>query len=257
MHKIVNKQVIANDIKRIEVSAEAIARKIKPGQFVMVMPDEKSGKIPLAVADTDSRRNLITLVFQENGAATKKLGALQIGNSLFSLLGPLGMPVEIEKIGTVACLGYGVGIAQILPICRALKEAGNKVIGLIGAKTKRSLILESQMRIASYKLYVMTEDGSYGQKGLIEDVLPKVLKEENIKLAYAVGSAVMLKAVCGFTRQASVKTLVGLNPIMVDGTGLCGSCRVIVDGKKRLACVDGPVFDGHQVDFEDLMVRMK
>lgn len=255
MYEIINKQVIGNDIKRIEVAAQDIARKIKPGQFVMVMPDGKSGKIPLAVADTDPDKGLITLIFQEIGLPTKTLGALKIGDPVFSVLGPLGLPAPIERIGTVVCIGQGVGIAQVFPVSKAFRQASNRVIGIVGAKTKRSLILESQMRLTCYKLYLTTEDGSHGQRGFTEDVLSQVVKEEKVELVYCVGSPALLETVTDITRSIKIKTLVSLNPFMVDGTGLCGSCRVKVGGKQLLACTDGPVFDGHQVDFKDLILR--
>lgn len=255
MYKIINKQIIGIDIKRIEIAADTIARKAKPGQFVMVMAEERGERIPLSIVDTDPSRGAITLVFEEVGISTKKLGALQIGHSIFSLLGPLGLPSKIESAGNILCVGYGISISQLYSIAKAYRQFKNKVIGLIGARTKRALILESQMRLACHKLYITTEDGSYERRGRVTDILSEVIRREEVQSVYAVGPLDMMEAVSQITKEKKIKTHVSLKPVMVDGIGLCGSCRVKVNGKEQLACVDGPEFDGHQVDFKDLMVR--
>ena len=256
MYKIISKQVIATDIKRIQVTAEIISRKAKPGQFVMVVPDGKSSKIPLAIVETDPKRGLITLIFEEAGDTTKALGALQIGDPVFAILGPLGVPAEMKDSGVIAFVAHGVAIANILWICRAYRQAGHKIIGLISAKTKRSLILESQMRLACHKLYVATEDGTYEKRGGITGILPDVLKRENANTVFAAGPLTTLDEISRMTEAKKTKIFVGLQPMMVDGIGLCGSCRVKVDGKEILACVEGPWFDARKVDFQNLKMRM-
>jgi len=255
MHKIINKQIIGSNIKRLEVAADVISRKAQPGQFVMVMPDEKSERIPLSVIDNDPQKGIITLIFEEVDDSSKELGALHIGDSVFAILGPLGLPAEIKHLGVVLCVGYEIGIAQLLSISRAYRKMENKVIGLVGAATKRTLILESQMRLACQKLYLATEDGSYERRGAIIDILSQIIHRENVNLVYAIGPLAMMQAVSEITQQKKIKTLVSLKPMMVDGIGLCGSCRVKVEDRELLACMDGPEFDGHAVDFEDLAIR--
>lgn len=257
MHKIISKQIIASDIKRIEVTAETISRKMQAGQFVMVKPDEKSENIPLTIIDADPSRGIITLIFQEVGLSTRRLGALLINDSIFSILGPLGNPAPVTKVNAMVGIGYGVSAAQFLPVGRAFKKLGSKVIAVIGAPTRKSLILESQMRIISQKLYLTTDDGSYERRGSAADVLREVLRNQKVDLAYATGPVELMKQITQVTSEAKIKTWVNLNPVMMDGIGLCGSCRVRVGGTVRLTCTDGPVFDGHTVDFEELAVRMK
>ena len=254
--KILNKQSLGTDVKRLDIKAQEIARRIQPGQFVMVMPLEGSERIPLSVVDADAARGAISLIFQEIGFTTKQLGALQINDNIFNILGPLGVVPVIKKIGVVVCITTGMGTTQILPICRAHKKIGNKVIGLIGAKTKKNLVLESQLRLTCHKILIATNDGSYIKRGLATDLLRDLLKQEKIDLVHAVGSVEMMEAVCAMTREKNIPTRVSLHPVMVDGTGMCGSCRVKVAGETVLACVEGPEFDGHAVDFEDLKVRM-
>lgn len=255
MHKILNKQIIAINIKRMEIAADVIARRAKPGQFVMVMADSKGEKIPLCIADCDPQRGIMTLIFEETGISTKRLGEMPIGENIFSILGPLGVPLNIGNSETIACVGYGVGVAQLFSIAKAHRRKENKVIGIIGAKTKKALILESQMRLACNKLYVTTEDGSYERRGSIVNILPEVIKTEKVFSVFAVGSLDMLVSLVKLTQERKIKTVVSLNPVMVDGIGLCGSCRVKVGGKDVLACIEGPHFDGHAVDFNDLMIR--
>lgn len=255
--KILNKQSLGADVKRLDVKAEEIARRIQPGQFVMVTPAERSERIPLSVVDVDATRGTISLIFQEVGFTTKQLGALQINENVFNILGPLGVPPSIEKVGIIVCITTGMGAAQILPICRAHKKIGNKVIGIIGAKTKKNLVLESQLRLTCHKILIATNDGSYIKRGLATDLLRDLLKQETIHLVHAVGAVDLMEAVCTMTKERNIPTRVSLHPVMVDGTGMCGSCRVKVAGKTVLACVEGPEFDGHAVDFQDLRIRMK
>ncbi|HBG60923.1 MAG: hypothetical protein A2Y03_09395 [Omnitrophica WOR_2 bacterium GWF2_38_59] len=257
MFEIINKQIIAESIKRIDVYAPDIASKVLPGQFVKICPEEGDESIPLTVSDHDAARGIITLIFQEVGSTTGKLGSLPIGEAVFSILGPLGKAVHIEKVGRVICIATGIGAAQILPICRALKKEGNKIVGIIGAKTKSKLMLEAQMRIACDKILIATEDGSYVRRGLASDVLREVIGKESIDLVYAIGNLEMMETVCSITKKAKIKTLVQLKPIMVDCVGMCGSCRVKVGGKILMACTDGPEFDGHKVDFKDYQIRKK
>lgn len=254
--KILNKQSLGVDVKRLDIKAEEIARRIQPGQFVMVTPLERSERIPLSVVDADAVRGTISLIFQETGFTTRQLGALQINDNIFNILGPLGVAPEIKKVGVVVCITTGMGTTQILPICRAHKKIGNKVIGLIGAKTKKNLVLESQLRLTCHKILIATNDGSYIKRGLATDLLRDLLKQEKVDLVHAVGSVDMMESVCVMTREKNIPTRVSLHPVMVDGTGMCGSCRVKVGGETVLACLEGPQFDGHAVDFEDLKVRM-
>jgi len=262
--KILNKQILSENVKRLDISAPHIAKKIQPGQFVSVCPEEGDERIPLAVIDTDQNKGTISLIFQEVGYTTHKLGKLAINDSIFSILGPLGVPAKIKKGKTVICIATGVGAAQILPICRAFKKKGNKVIGIIGAKTKRSLMLEAQMRLACNKIFITTNDGSYERRGLATDTLKEIIDKYNFEeeaaqplLVYAIGSVDMMQEVCIITKEKKIPTRVHLNPIMVDCMGMCGSCRVKVGGKMILACIDGPEFNGHQVDFNNFNIRMK
>lgn len=256
MFEVVNKIILANNVKRLDIAAPNIARKALPGQFVSVCPEEGDERIPLTVVDHDKNKGTITLIFQEVGATTKKLGELAIKEPVFSILGPLGTGATIEKKGVVACIATGVGAAQILPICRAYTEAGNKVIGIIGAKTKRSILVEPQMRLACNKILIATNDGSYERKGLATELLSGLIAQREVDLVYAIGSVDMMEAVVNITKQKKIPTRVQLNPFMVDCMGMCGSCRVKVGGRYVLACTEGPEFDGHKVDFNDLSIRM-
>lgn len=255
MFKILNKQILAKDVKRLDIKAPLIAARIAPGQFVMIITVEGGEWVPMPVAEAEPLRGQITVIVQENTAATTKLGNLTIGEEIFSIIGPLGQPATIAKTGVVVCLATGVGTARILPICKALKKAGNKVIGIIGAKTKASLTLEPQMRIACSRLVIATEDGSYERRGLASEMLKDILAAEVVRQVYAVGSVDMMQAVCRLTKEKSVKTLVQLTPAISCGMGFCGSCRVRVEGEVVLACVSGPLFDGHSVNFEHYKIR--
>jgi NAD(P)H-flavin reductase len=256
MFKITNKQILAKNVKRLDVKAPLIASRIQPGQFVMLIVREGGEWLPMAVAEAEPLRGNITFIFQENSPITVDLGAFTIGEDIFSIIGPLGQPALIDKIGVVVCVATGVGTAQILPICKALKKAGNKVIGIIGAKTKSSLTLEPQMRIACNRLIIATEDGSYERRGLASEMLKDVLATEIVRHVYAVGSVEMLQTVCQMTQSKTIKTHVLLQPAMSCGVGFCGSCRVRVEGKVALACVEGPLFDGHHVNFEHYKTRL-
>ena len=254
--KIINKLVLADQVKRIDIIAPNIARRINPGQFVSVSPEEDDEHIPLTVTAYDPVKGSITLIFPEVGHTTRKLGAMHINEEVYSILGPLGRSAKIGKEGLVVCIATGIGTAQILPICRAFRDKGNKIIGIIGAKTKRSLMLEPQMRLACDKIYIATNDGSYDRRGQATDVLGEILEKNKIDCVYAIGSVEMMRTVCAMTGKKNIKTLVKVNPVMADRMGMCGSCRVRVGGKMVLACIEGPEFDGFNVDFDDLEIRM-
>jgi len=257
MFQITKKDILAEGIKKIDIQAKVIAKKASAGQFVIVIPDEKGERIPLTLADWDTKKGTISLIFQEVGLSTMKLGKLTAGDCIYSILGPLGKATEVKNFGTVLCIGGGVGIAEIYPVSCALKEAGNEVIGIIGARDKGLIILEEEMKEICNQLYVTTDDGSYATKGFVTDVLKKIIdSKKHIDLVYAIGPLVMMQAVSEITRPVKIKTTVSLNPVMVDGTGMCGSCRVSVAGESYFACVDGPDFDGHQVDFKELQSRL-
>jgi len=255
LYRIVKKQELVPHINLFEFSAKEIASKTKPGQFIILRIDEKGERIPLTIADTDIEKGTITVVCHEVGKSTKKLGSLKEGECILDLLGPLGKPAVIEKVGTVLCVGGGVMVAPLHFQAKAFHEAGNKVIGVIGAKTESNIIFEDEMQETCDDLYVATDDGTKGFKGL--DFLKELLKERKINRVIVMGPVVTMKTVSELTRPYGIPTIVNLIPIMVDGMGMCGACRVTVDGNTMFACVDGPDFDGHQVDFEELMARMK
>jgi ferredoxin--NADP+ reductase len=239
-----------------EIHAPQIAARAKPGQFVILKVNETGERIPLTMADTDPQSGTITVIYQVVGASTRLFKTLAVGQGYEDIIGPLGKPTHIENVGTVLCVGGGTGVAVLHPITRALKQAGNRVIGIIGARTKDLLILEDRMRAVTDELHVCTDDGSYGHNGFVTEVVKKILAEHTVNQAVAIGPVPMMKFVCAITREAGVHTLVSLNPIMVDGTGMCGGCRVSVDGENKFACVDGPEFDGHKVDFDQLIQRL-
>lgn len=256
MNEILRKEVLAPEIKLFELKTPLIAEKILPGQFVVVRAYEKGERIPLTVADTDKEKGSITIIFQEVGKSTAYLGMFKEGDTILDVIGPLGKPSEIEKVGTVVCIGGGVGIAPVYPIVKALKEKGNKVISILGARNKELLILEKEIREFSDELYITTDDGSYGRKGFVSEELKRLIDEgKKIDRVVTIGPSIMMKVVSDVTRAHKVKTIVSLNPIMVDGTGMCGACRVEVGGETKFSCVDGPEFDGHLVDFDLLMKR--
>jgi ferredoxin--NADP+ reductase len=253
---ILEAQFIAPGIKRFVIEAPRTARKHQPGQFVIVRVHSRGERIPLTIESSDPARGVISLVVQSIGKTTSMLNSLQAGDSLLDLVGPLGRPSEIASFGTVVILCGGVGTAMAYPTAAALKRAGNRVISILGARRKDFLILEREMRAISDLLMITTEDGSCGSQGLVTDALQHLLASgTHVDLALAVGPLAMMKAVAAMTRPAAIRTIVSLNPIMIDGTGMCGGCRVLVGGESKFACVDGPEFDGHAVDFDRLMQR--
>ncbi len=257
MFKIIAKEKLTPLIHYMRVEAPSISQKAKAGQFVIIRVDEIGERIPLTLADWDTKEGSITLVFQEVGTSSKKLGLLQTGDSIKDLVGPLGLPSEIENFGTVICIGGGVGIAPIYPIARSLKHEGNKVISIIGARNLDLLFWENRMRDISDDLTVTTDDGSYARKGVVTEPLKELLQSRKINRVIAVGPAIMMKFCSLTTKPFNVPTIVSLNSIMVDGTGMCGCCRVSVGGVTRFACVDGPDFDGHQVDWNLVFDRQQ
>ncbi|MCX7779706.1 MAG: sulfide/dihydroorotate dehydrogenase-like FAD/NAD-binding protein [Negativicutes bacterium] len=257
MYIIKEKRELSQGVKLFVMDAPLIAKKCRPGQFVILRIDEDGERIPLTIADFDRKAGTITLIFQEVGNTTRQLGMLNVGDSLLDLAGPLGTATEIEKFGTVICVGGGIGVAPLYPIARAYKEAGNTVISIIGARNSALLILEQEMAAVSDELIITTDDGSKGRKGLVIDPLQEILVQKTVDRVMAIGPVIMMKSVAKVTRPHNVHTLVSLNPIMVDGTGMCGGCRVSVGNKNKFACVDGPEFDAHLVDFDGLMARQR
>jgi len=258
VYKILAREDLAPVTKLFRVEAPDVARKALPGQFVVVRIDERGERIPLTIADWDLAEGSLTLIFQEVGATTMRLGTLRAGDVLADLIGPLGLPSEIHNFGTVVCVGGGVGIAPVYPIARALREAGNHVISIIGARTKDLLFWEDKMRAVSDELIVCTDDGSYARKALVTEPLKELLENRNsVDRVLAIGPAIMMKFCCRTTQPFGVKTIVSINSIMVDATGMCGACRISVGGQTKFVCVDGPDFDGHQVDWDLLMARQR
>jgi NAD(P)H-flavin reductase len=256
VYKIIAKEKLSPVIDYFEVEAPAIAKKAKAGQFVVIRVDEKGERIPLTLADWDTKEGTISLVAMQVGTSTYKLNNLKTGDHILNLVGPLGLPSEIENFGTVICVGGGVGVAPVYPIAKALKQAGNKVISIMGARNKDLLFWEERLRSASDELIVTTDDGSYARKGLVTEPLKEVLERDNqIKRVIAIGPAIMMKFCSLTTKPFGVSTLVSLNSIMVDGTGMCGCCRVSVDDATKFVCVDGPEFDAHKVDWDLLLKR--
>ncbi|AFC99862.1 sulfide dehydrogenase (flavoprotein) subunit SudB [Methanocella conradii HZ254] len=258
MYRIVGKKEIAFNTTLFEVEAPEVARKALAGQFVVVRLDERGERIPLTIADFDRGKGTITMVVLSVGKTTKKLSRLREGDHILDVAGPLGNPAEMVENSLVVCIGGGLGIAPIYPIARELKARGNKVISIIGARSASLLFWEDRMREVSDELYVVTDDGSYGRKGFaVHQLLDLISSGMRIDRVIIIGSAIMMKVTSEATRPYGIKTIVSLNPIMVDGTGMCGSCRVTVGGKTRFACVDGPEFDGHEVDFDELLARLR
>ncbi|MCK5492529.1 MAG: sulfide/dihydroorotate dehydrogenase-like FAD/NAD-binding protein [Candidatus Omnitrophica bacterium] len=256
--KIIAKEKIAENLTKFIIDSPLIAQKALPGQFIILMVNEKGERIPLTIVSTDKEQKSITIIFQEVGYTTKLLGTMEQGESLYSLVGPLGKPSPIKNYGKVIVLGGGVGIAELLPIARALKDAGCKVTSILGGRTAELVILKEQIKETSDDLYITTDDGTLGKKGLVTDPLKRLLEEnKDYGLVFCVGPLPMMKAVADVTRKFKIKTLVCLNSIMIDGTGMCGGCRVTINGETKFTCVDGPDFDGHDVDFNELMTRQK
>ncbi len=256
MFRIVSKKALASTITQYVIEAPFIARKRKAGNFVILRVMVGGERIPLTIVDSDLTAGTITLIVQAIGKTTKLLATKQEGEFIQDILGPLGNPTPIENHGSVACIGGGVGTAELLPIAKALKSAGNIIYSIVGGRTRELAILEQEMKVCSQEVFVTTDDGSYGRKGLVTDQLKDLLDNNvGIKAVYAIGPLPMMKAVANLTKQYGVHTLVSLNAIMVDGTGMCGGCRVSVGGQMKFACVDGPEFDAHQVDFDEMMMR--
>jgi len=256
MYEILEKEVLSETVKLMKIKAPLVAKKAKAGQFIILRIDEEGERIPLTIADYDRKKGTITIIFMEVGKTTKQLGMMKVGDKLLNFAGPLGVASEIEKFGTVVCIGGGVGIAPLYPIIRALKQAGNEVISILGARNEKLLMLEDQIKDFSDELHIATDDGSKGTKGFVTTVLQKLIDDgKKIDIVWAIGPVIMMKVVANLTKKYDLKTIVSLNPIMVDGTGMCGGCRVTVGGEIKFACVDGPEFDGHKVDFDNLMLR--
>ncbi|MDD5482470.1 MAG: sulfide/dihydroorotate dehydrogenase-like FAD/NAD-binding protein [Kiritimatiellae bacterium] len=259
MHRIISKKQLSADVFMMRIEAPLIASERRPGQFIILQLDTDYGeRIPLTIADADPREGSISIIFQVVGGTTRRLAALKEGASIENMAGPLGRPTHIEKFGTVVCVGGGIGAAPLYPIVQGMKRAGNRLVVILGARNKSLLILEDEMRALSDELIVCTDDGSYGRKALVTEPLKEICAaEKKPDLAVAIGPPIMMKFCAETTRPFAVPTVVSLNTIMVDGTGMCGGCRVTVGGKTKFVCVDGPEFDGHQVDFDNMMKRLK
>ena len=257
MNEIKTKREIGPDVFRMDVATPKLARKAKAGQFVILRVSEDGERFPLTIADRDPAAGTITLIFQVVGKSTLMLSRMQEGDAILDLVGPLGLPTEIERYGQVLCIGGGIGIAPLYPIVKALKQAGNTVIAILGARSKNLLIMEGEFRAVADEVHIATDDGTYGRKGFVTDVISDlVAKGMKFDKAWAIGPVPMMRNVSKLTAQLSLPTFVSLNPIMVDGTGMCGGCRVIVGGQVKFACVDGPEFHGDQVDFDSLARRL-
>lgn len=257
MNKVISKEQLSDNVVKLEVEAPLIARSRRAGHFVIVKLGEKGERIPLTIAGADLEKGTITLVVQAVGNSSRKICALNEGDVITDLAGPLGQATHIEKLGTVVCAGGGVGVAPLTPIVEAFHKAGNRVVVVLAARTKELIILEEQMRAHSDEVIVMTDDGSYGAKGLVTNGVESVIQREKVDLCVTIGPAVMMKFVSALTRKYAIRTIASLNTIMVDGTGMCGACRVTVGGKTRFVCVDGPEFDAHQVDFDEMLIRLR
>lgn len=259
MNRILEKKQLSDDVYMMRLDAPYIARERLPGQFIILQLDNEFGeRIPLTIADADAAAGWIMIIFQAVGKTTHNLADKQVGDSVHSVLGPLGQPTHIEKVGTVVCVGGGIGVAPLHPIAKGMKAAGNKVIIIVGARTRSLLIMEEQMRAIADEFIVVTDDGSYGRKALVTEPLKEICgRVPKPELAVAIGPPIMMKFCAEATRPFGVHTLVSLNTIMIDGTGMCGGCRVTVGGHTKFVCVDGPEFDGHQVDFDNMMKRLK
>ncbi|WP_304506737.1 sulfide/dihydroorotate dehydrogenase-like FAD/NAD-binding protein [Duncaniella muris] len=256
-YKIIEKEHFSENVVKLEVEAPLIARSRRPGHFVIVRTGNGGERIPLTIADADLKKGSITLVVQAVGESTRKICALEPKECLTDIVGPLGQATHIEKVGTVVCCGGGVGVAPLLPIVKAMKEADNRVVSILAARTSELIILEKEVAEYSDEVIIMTDDGSKGQKGLVTAGLEDVIAREKVDQVVAIGPAVMMKFVALTTRKYEIPTMVSLNTIMVDGTGMCGACRVTVDGKTKFVCIDGPEFDAHKVDFDEMMMRLR
>ena len=256
MNKILSKENFSENVVKLEIEAPLIAKARKAGHFVIVKVGAKGERIPLTIASADATKGTITLVVQKVGVSSSKLCDLNVGDEITDLVGPLGKATHIEKVGTVVCAGGGVGVAPLLPIVEAFKKAGNRIITVLAARTKELVILENQMRQYSDEVIIMTDDGSYGKKGLVTNGIEEVINREKVDLCVTIGPAIMMKYVSLLTKKYDIPTIASLNTIMVDGTGMCGACRITVGGKTKFVCVDGPEFDAHQVDFDEMLMRL-
>ena len=256
MNKIVDKEYFSDNVVKLVIEAPEIAKRRKAGHFIILRVGTKGERIPLTIVGADKENGTITIIVQKMGVSSMKLVNLEIGDYITDVVGPLGNATHIEKVGTILASGGGVGVAPMLPIVEAFKKAGNKVITVLAARTKELIILEEQIREFSDEVIIMTDDGSYGKKGLVTHGMEEIIKREKIDLAVTVGPAIMMKFVALLTKKYKIHTLASLNTIMVDGTGMCGACRVTVGGKTRFVCVDGPEFDAHKVDFDEMLSRL-
>ena len=256
MFKIVKKRVLNPTVTQMDISAPLVAKKAEPGQFIILRVDDEGERIPLTIADYDREAGTVSIIFQVVGATTEKLNHLNEGDSLADFVGPLGNATETEGYRKVAVVGGGVGCAIALPVAKKFHECGAEVTSIVGFRNKDLVILEEEFKACSTKFVMMTDDGSYGTKGMVTNALEELIKEgEQFDLVIAIGPLIMMKFVCALTKKYGVKTVVSMNPIMIDGTGMCGGCRLTVGGKVKFACVDGPDFDGHEVDFDEAMAR--
>ena len=257
MNRIVDKEFLSEKVVRFEVEAPLIAKSRKAGHFVIVRVGKKGERVPYTIASADPQKGTITLVIQRVGKSSEKVCELQAGDYITDMVGPLGKATHIERFGTVVCAGGGVGVAPMLPIIETMKHAGNRVISVLAARSKELIILEKQVAQYSDQVVIMTDDGSYGEKGLITSGIEQILQREKVDLCVTIGPAIMMKFVSELTKKYDVPTVASLNTIMVDGTGMCGACRVTVGGTTKFVCVDGPEFDAHQVDFDEMLMRLR
>lgn len=256
MNKIIEKEYFSKNVIKLVIEAPEIARSRKPGHFVIIRVDKKGERIPLTIADADESKGTITLVIQRVGVTSSKLTDLEVGDTILDVAGPMGQATHLKNVGTVLCAGGGVGVAPLLPIVKGLKEAGNRVITILAARSKDLIILEDQMKEYSDELIVMTDDGSYGKKGLVTHGMEEVIQHEKVNMSVVIGPAIMMKFASLTTKKYNIPTVASLNTIMVDGTGMCGACRVTVGGKTKFVCIHGPEFDAHQVDFDQMLQRL-
>lgn len=256
MNRIVDKEFLSENVVKIVVEAPLIAKSRKPGNFIILRVSEKGERIPLTIASANEEKGTIDLIAQKVGVSTEKLARMEVGDSLHDLVGPLGKATEMSKIGTILACGGGVGIAPLLPIIEGFKKAGNRIVSVLAARSKDLIILEDEIRKWSDEVIIMTDDGSYGTKGLVTEGAEMVIKREKVDECIAIGPAIMMKFTSLLTKKYNIPTQASLNSIMVDGTGMCGACRVTVGGKTKFTCVDGPEFDAHQIDFDEMMMRL-
>lgn len=256
MNTIVAKEILSENVVKLEIEAPLIAKKRKAGHFVIVKIGEKGERIPLTISQANTEKGTITLILQKVGVTSHKLAMLNVGDNITDVVGPLGKATHIENFGTVLCAGGGVGIAPLLPIIQEMKAAGNKVISVLAARTKDLLILEDEVRTYSDELIIMTDDGSHGNKGLVTQGMEEVIAKEKINFCVTIGPAIMMKYTSMVTKKYNIPTVASLNTIMVDGTGMCGACRITIGGQTKFVCVDGPEFDAHEIEFDEMLMRL-